>query len=138
MDKKYLDKLVKSWIEGNLSESGSSEYEQNFWASEYIFKMVDSDPEQAWLAIDAIRQATDNDELLALLAAGHLEDLLVAHGKEFIVRFEELAKTDEGFRKLLGGVLATTHARQIMGADTSYSASTTVGLKYLRHALLPS
>lgn len=104
MEKQQLDNLVQAWIKGNQSEDRSPEYERNFWASERIFEMVDNDPEEAWITIDAIRHATNDNKLLALLAAGHLEDLLATHGEKFIDRFENLAKTDEDFRRLLGGV----------------------------------
>lgn len=104
MEKKQLDKIVSAWIRGHHSEKGSPEYEANFWASERLFDYVDDDPETAWEVIDAIRHATDDSKLHALLAAGHLEDLLATHGEKFIERFEALAKTDKNFRKLLAGV----------------------------------
>ncbi|TVQ84867.1 MAG: hypothetical protein EA357_01910 [Micavibrio sp.] len=104
MDKKNLEKLVSAWIKMSSAEDESSEYEKNFWAAERMFKLVENNPEEAWIVLNAIRQATDDDNVLAHLAAGHLEDFINEHGEKFIDRFEELAKNDENFRRLLGGV----------------------------------
>ena len=103
MEKQQLDKLIKAWITVSQSEDGSPEYQSNFWSSECLFKLVDENPEEAWIVIDAIRHATDDNKVLGHLAASHLEDLLATHGEKFIDRFEELAKKDEDFRRLLGG-----------------------------------
>jgi Family of unknown function (DUF6869) len=73
-----------------------------FWAFERLSDLVRDDPEDAWKVIEMIRRLDGADRVLANLGAGPLENLLVAHGDEFIDRIECLAKSDEQFRKLLG------------------------------------
>lgn len=104
MEKLRVDKIAQNWIKWSQFENRSPEYERHFWSSMLLIDMVRDDPEQAWIIIDTIRHATDNNETLALLAAGHLEDLIANHGEKFIERFEELAKRDQDFRQMLGGV----------------------------------
>jgi hypothetical protein len=100
-----IKKIAKAWIEMSQAQDGSAAYEEKFWAAEKLFDFIYNEPETAWLVIDAIRhQITPGDQVFWNLAAGPLEDLLVYHGPIFIDRFEELAKQDINFRKLLGGV----------------------------------
>ena len=45
-----------------------------------------------------------SEKILANIAAGPLEDLLVYHGEKFIDRVEEAAQSDPVFKKMLGAV----------------------------------
>ena len=75
-----------------------------FWAYEEIVEMTSTDPERLWLLmLEMIRRTTD-EETLAYIAAGPLEDLLKDHGNEFIERIENLARSDQRFRSALAGV----------------------------------
>ena len=82
----------------------SDEYRRNFWAFDQISRLCVDDPEACWQVIHAIRLLDSSDRILSNLAAGPLEDLLVAHGESFIGRIEELALQDARFRKLLSGI----------------------------------
>jgi len=105
MKKAEITKIAEAWIQMSQSERGSVTYDKNFWAAERMFDLVSNAPEDAWLIIDMIRhKITPLDKVFWHLAASHLEDLLVEHGELFIERFENLAKNDVEFRKLLGGV----------------------------------
>jgi len=53
------------------------------------------------------------DKMIAVLAAGPLEDLLDKRGEDFIDRIEELARTDPKFKDLLGGVWRTTMTEEV-------------------------
>jgi hypothetical protein len=76
---------------------------QKFAPTTGVCDLVQDAPEDAWKIIDAIRRLDGTDLILSNLAAGPLEDLLVAHGDKFLDRLEALAQDDQRFRKLLGG-----------------------------------
>ena len=64
-------------------------------------------------------------ELLGLLAAGHLDDLLSERGDEIIEDVEHLARIDPEFRKCLSGVWQgemsdQLYARVQKSADPSF------------------
>ncbi|HTP26247.1 MAG TPA: hypothetical protein VMK12_11375 [Anaeromyxobacteraceae bacterium] len=61
-------------------------------------------PAAAISFIQGVLCRTEDEELLAILAAGPLEDLLVYHGPEVIERIENLSRNDDKFRQLLFGV----------------------------------
>jgi hypothetical protein len=75
-------------------------------AAEQLDSLVTDEPERAWpLICDIIRRISREDEdQLAYVAAGPLEDLLVRHPHAFIDRIEALAKTDAHFRRAVSGV----------------------------------
>ena len=61
-------------------------------------------PEAAWPAIVRLVACAENDEALAYIAAGPLENLLADHGPTFIERVEAQAAHDSRFRRALKGV----------------------------------
>lgn len=66
--------------------------------------LVEDYPEQAWLAILAALEDPRMESSLGVLAAGPLEDLLSLHGEVFILRVEEMTRSNPKFAWLLGGV----------------------------------
>lgn len=73
--------------------------------------MIDHKPaEDCWRAILEILKRAPPGEVLAVLAAGPLEDLINYHGPEFIDRIEVQARSDRAFRELLGGVWMSSTA----------------------------
>jgi hypothetical protein len=83
-----VSEVVAAWFEGENT----------------MFDAVHDAPEVAWLAILQILEREINDEQIALLAAGPLEDLLTVHGAHFIERIEREAEQNPRFNHLLGGV----------------------------------
>lgn len=73
-------------------------------SSQQIDEYVRNAPEKAWPIILALVQEAPSDSLLALVAAGPLENLLCRHGCEFIERIEAEALAHEKFRKCLRAV----------------------------------
>jgi hypothetical protein len=62
-------------------------------------------PDKGWELINIIfHKVADDPEMMACLAAGPLEDLLVEHGEKFISEVEELALANHKFKELLTGV----------------------------------
>lgn len=97
--------LVASWIAFHDADGDSAARDANFWAHEKLENLRKRSPDECWELIHAIRQAADaSDKILANLAAGPVEDLLVDHGHRYIDDVERLARIDAQFRKMLGAV----------------------------------
>ncbi|WP_057162972.1 DUF6869 domain-containing protein [Lysobacter sp. Root916] len=73
-----------------------------WWAVDRF--MEDEHWEDNWAAILSIIDKTEAKEVLALLTAGPLEDLIHSAGPHFIDRIEHEARRSSAFRHLLGGV----------------------------------
>jgi len=96
----YHRLLEASGSTGNASGVGK----QYFDSIDQLDHIVRTDPEQGWEAIQRIFVSCESDFQRACLAAGLLEDLLASHGSDFVARVEQLARSNAGFRELLGGV----------------------------------
>lgn len=87
-----------------MAKETSPEYEDNSWALEKLIELCEVDPERGFETIEEILKLNSTDAVLARVAAGPMEDLLVRHGRRFIERIEQLAVVDATFRKMLGAV----------------------------------
>jgi hypothetical protein len=100
--------LVESWIKRyELIESqgkDSKEAKTLFWAFDELDDICRNAPEDALTLINRILASTQNEFVLANLAAGPLETLLGKHGQKIILEVERYAKADARFRELLGSV----------------------------------
>jgi hypothetical protein len=97
-------KLVRAWIALQYATPASKAYDDNFWAFKALSDYCESEPDRCWELINEIRSADGTDVILANLAAGPLEDLMVQHAQQFIGKVEKLAEEDEQFRRLLGAL----------------------------------
>jgi hypothetical protein len=105
MNEAELDKIVTAWIAAELAEDESPAYEANSWAIfEVLDWMLEGEGDRLWPFILKVYKHDLPDEVMAVLAAGPLEDLLAKRGADFIDRVEELARKDPKFKYLLGGV----------------------------------
>jgi hypothetical protein len=77
---------------------------QTIWASRQVSELSRTDPIAALKDIREIQGRNPSAPVLANLAAGPLEDLLVYKGPEVIDQIEALAQGDPAFRELLSGV----------------------------------
>jgi len=76
-----------------------------WWAIERFMNLHDREQaEHAWLAILEVLSRSPNQDVVGVLAAGPLEDLVEEWGPEFIDRVELEARRNPAFRYLLGGV----------------------------------
>jgi hypothetical protein len=93
--------LIAAWLDANRS----MDEDISSWASgELNYDLVYEQPDRAWsIILELIRLAPD-DTVLAIIAAGPLENLLCAHGPDFIERVETQASTNPRFRHCLAGV----------------------------------
>jgi hypothetical protein len=69
-----------------------------------IFDAIYSSPADLWEVILEVLRQTEDKEVLAVLAAGPLEDYLGKCGESVIERVEAQAAADPKFKHLLGGV----------------------------------
>jgi len=93
--------LIQTWIEYHTDTKANSDL---FWAWEKVAETVNHSPEEGWPFILALVEAAPNDLILANVAAGPLEDLIVQYSEQFIGRIEVMARQDTKFRKALTGV----------------------------------
>lgn len=98
------DDLVTAWITMHHSAQGNPEYEDNFWSFTYLDNLTSEYPEESFEVIKTILSRDSSNEIMQVLAAGPLEDLLNRHGDANIDRIEGEAESNRSFRKLLGGV----------------------------------
>jgi hypothetical protein len=64
--------------------------------------------ESGWTMILELVKRSSSDLVLSYIAAGPLEDLIVAHPALLIDRIEEMARKDSRFRQCLAGVWKST------------------------------
>lgn len=97
---KHQRELVRA--EGTPQWDAVFDAESELW--NYVDSLIESDPNNGLdFVIAALSQETD-PVVLACLAAGPLEDLLVNHGDYVIERVEREAKDNVRFRELLSAV----------------------------------
>ena len=114
MDEVELDRIITAWIVAQQAKQGSPEYETNWWAvSEVIDWTLEGNGDRLWQFVLEIYKRDLPDEIIAVLAAGPLEDLLAKRGVDFIDRIEELARKDPKFNYLLGGVWRNTISDEV-------------------------
>lgn len=76
----------------------------DWWAWEKLRRMIEAYPEVGWDLVQDLVRYAPSDRVLAHVAAGPLEDLLVQHGDLLIERVDAAAATDLKFRKCLACV----------------------------------
>jgi hypothetical protein len=98
-----LDAWAVAYIDGVQDPLRFNDSHPLWWSAER-FLNSDTDSEDIWLAILHILARAPPPEVLAVLAAGPLEDLIHENGERFIDRIELHARQDPAFRQLLQGV----------------------------------
>ena len=92
------EELVASYLT-SIAEGGGDT--PHFWAWEEVTELIGTNPERAWQLMVQMVSRSDNDLVLAGVAAGPLEDLLAWSGPLFIEQTETLAKSEPKFRQAL-------------------------------------
>ena len=64
--------------------------------------LINDDPPEAWLLILELLHNAPDDGVLGSVAAGELEEFVLAHAADFIDRIEEEARANSGFKSALG------------------------------------
>ncbi len=100
-EQEEVNQVVKAYLKHALAVNEDTEF---FWAWEHVTDLVLTKPELAWPIITSLIHESPNDQILANIGAGPLEDLLVSHGADFIERIESEVQCDEKFRRCLAAV----------------------------------
>ncbi len=116
MDEIEFNEIVDAWVAGENAASDSAEREANDWAIEHvILSSLSPKGDFLWNFVLAAYKRDLSDKVIAVLAAGPLEDLLAKQGAEFIDRVEHLARKDPKFNYLLGGVWRSSMTDEVWG-----------------------
>lgn len=100
-----LDEWASAYILASQSANRLDDDYPLWWAVDrFMGAMTPDMAENCWLAILRILELAPPNEVLDVLAAGPLEDLIGKQGPLFIERIEQRARQDKAFRDLLGGV----------------------------------
>jgi hypothetical protein len=73
----------------------------DFWAWEVARNVIEDDPTEAWLLVLELVQRAHDEGVLHVVAAGELEEFLLAHAADFIDRIEEEARGNSRFKSAL-------------------------------------
>lgn len=106
-----VEALADSWIryqQAALRQRSGVDEEADFTPVKVVSELSRSDPQSAVALIRSVLAKVSDEEVLAVLAAGPLEDVLGKHGPEVIDEVEKLAHQDHRFRELLFGVWRNT------------------------------
>lgn len=99
-----IKEVAKAWVEMWDIDIDAPERKQYEWVDDYEYEVVYEKPDQALdLVLEILKQPISN-KTKEVLAAGPLEQVLAVHGSKIIQRVEQLAKTNQKFANLLGGV----------------------------------
>ncbi len=105
MTEAELQELVDAWIAAEDAQAFTPDFENHSWAvSQVIDWALEGEAELLWRFILAAYTRDISAKVTGILAAGPLEDLLSQHGPDHIDQVEDLARRDERFNHLLGGV----------------------------------
>ena len=105
MSEARFQRIVDAWISAQDVEHDAPEYDPSNWAIQLVIRWhIRDKPKQVWRLIVAVLERDVSEEVLGMIAAGPLEDLLSDWGPDYIECVEEFARTNEKFRGLLPGV----------------------------------
>jgi Family of unknown function (DUF6869) len=97
--------LAQHWVELTAYSPLERERDDNAMALfDYQWELAKDDPQRALALVIEIVQIEQHPRMLGLLAAGLVEDLLVAHGPDVIDAIEVEARGNPRFRQMLSGV----------------------------------
>jgi len=98
-----IEHLSQEWI--TAVERVETSSDQNHSAIDYVFDLhLDGKYDELWRFIKHAHSQKPSDKVVAVLAAGPLEDLLAGSGDTYIDEIATLARKDPRFKNLLGGV----------------------------------
>ena len=105
--------ITNAWIAMHMSAEGSPEYKKHFWAYEELDSLCDVEPLRGLLVIDDIVKTSQDDVVLANLAAGPIEDLLVRHDEYIIEHVVAITKGNPSWHKILRSVWKNSIADEV-------------------------
>jgi hypothetical protein len=109
-----IDKnFIKEWIKHH-EETWGDDHSELHWTDDYLINLLlNNKIEELWRFVIQTYREDLSQEVISILAAGALEDILARKGEEYIGRVELLAANDPKFKYLLGGVWQNTMSDEI-------------------------
>jgi hypothetical protein len=105
LDSLSIEELAPLWVELTARSDLDKERDDNASAMfDFQYELVRDDPFKALALVKEILAIEDNPNVIALLAAGMLEDLIPAEDGPVVDAVVAEAERDPRFRHLLGGV----------------------------------
>jgi hypothetical protein len=93
--------LIDSWVALQYASPGSSDHEKNFWSHMRLDDLIDDDPNKALYIILYIIENNESEFVIANLAAGPLESLLMRHGELLIHDLKKYVKSNNKLKDAL-------------------------------------
>lgn len=110
--------FIKEWIK-HQEETYDDEDSELHWTDDHLINlMIKGEIDELWEFVLRTYRKDLSQEVIGILAAGPLEDVLAAKGEEYIGRVEILAGNDSKFRYLLGGVWQNSMTDEVWGRVT--------------------
>ena len=98
------EQFINEWIKHQEDTYDDDDAELH-WTDDHLIKLVLCDEiEELWEFVIRTYRKELSPEVIGILSAGALEDILAKRGEEYIGRVELLAANDPKFKYLLGGV----------------------------------
>jgi len=106
MNRDEIDAWAAAYIEAQSVPHLKGDHPLWWAVEQFMFITLDTtvSPQDCRVAILEILSRNPPKEVIEVLAAGPLEDLIAHHGSDFIERIEIEARRNPAFRQLLGGV----------------------------------
>jgi hypothetical protein len=105
--------IAEAYIALQHAPKESQERDDQFWAFEEMLNVGAVDPDRTLRIILLILSKDDSAEVVEILAAGPMEDLLDGYGEQMIGKVEAEARSNPKFANLLGGVWPSTIAENV-------------------------
>ena len=107
-----IETLAEKWIAA--AEFDGKPPSDNHWAIDYVIELpYDKKFNELWLFIKHAYKKDISNEIIEMLAAGPMEDLLSYAGESYIQEIEDLARKDPKFASLLGGVWESSMSGEV-------------------------
>jgi hypothetical protein len=104
-------KLAEEWIAHWEHRFGTGKFPRSTYMDD-LDDAVHDNPDLAWesikIVVGQVTSRAHEDELVEVLAAGPVEDLLRLHGPAVIDRVETEARRNPAFNNVLGGVWSSS------------------------------
>ena len=99
-----IKNVATAWVEMWSYDLESPERDKFDWVGDFEYEATYEKPELGLELILEVLRLDPSIEIIEVLAAGPLEDLLSQHGESMITKIEFLARNNGKFANLLGGV----------------------------------
>jgi len=79
-------------------------YAANIWSREYLIELIRKEPDVAWDIICRLIDSAPDGDSAAYIAAGPLEEFVVARGEQYLEAISSHARENPKMQQALGGV----------------------------------